>query len=284
MHYRVKVMGTALTCACSLITMVSSADDLGEKGRAIFKKNQHCVVTVQIVLKSKVSIRGRGGESNESRQEVTGTVLDASGIAVLSLSATDPGQMVQNMMGGGGEDESRLKMETELSDVKMLLEDGTEIPAEVVLRDRDLDLAFIRPKTKLATAMPAVDLTNSGKADVLEEVVTLNRLGKAAGRSYAASVERISAIVQRPRLFYIPEANMTTTTLGAPAFTTNGKLLGIFVMRTAKGTGSSSFGMMGSPSDSFTGIIVPADDVLKAVKQVPAVAEEKAKEKEKEKQ
>jgi S1-C subfamily serine protease len=210
--------------------------------------------------------------------------LDPSGVAVLSLSATDPGQMVQNMMGGGGEDESRFKMETELSDVKMLLEDGTEVPAEVVLRDRDLDLAFIRPKTKLAAAMPAVDLTSSGKADVLEEVVTLNRLGKAAGRSYSASVERISAIVQRPRLFYVPEANMTTTTLGAPAFTTNGKILGIFVMRTAKGTGSSGFGMIGSPSDTFTGIIVPADDVLKAVKQVPAAAEEKEKEKEKEKE
>jgi hypothetical protein len=273
----------AIACVCSLITTTGSADDLGEKGRAIFKKNQHCVVTVQIVLKSKISMGGRGGESNESRQEVTGTVLDPSGITVLSLSATDPGQMVQNMM-GSGEDESRFKMETELSDVKMLLEDGTEIPAEVVLRDRDLDLAFIRPKTKLAAAMPAIDLTSSGKADVLDEVVTLNRLGKAAGRSYAASVERISAIVQRPRLFYIPEANMTTTTLGAPAFTTDGKILGVFVMRTAKGRGSSGFGMMGSPTDSFTGIIVPADDVLKAVKQVPAAAEEKAKEKEKEKQ
>lgn len=283
MHYRMKLTAAALACACSLIATRTSADDLGEKGRAIFKKNQYCVVTVQIVLKSKFSVGGRGGESNESRQEVTGTIVDPSGIAVLSLSATDPGQLVQNMMGGGGEDESRFKMETELSDVKMLLEDGTEVPAEVVLRDRDLDLAFIRPKTKLPTPMVAVDLTSSGKAEVLDEVVTLNRLGKAAGRSYAASVERISAIVQRPRLFYIPEANMTTTTLGAPAFTTNGKILGVFVMRTAKGRGGSGFGMVGSPSDSFTGIIVPADDVLKAAKQVPAVVEEKAKEKEKEK-
>jgi hypothetical protein len=284
MHYRKKLTAAVLTCACSLIVIVSSADDLGEKGRAIFKKNQHCVVTVQIVLKSKLSMAGRGGESSESRQEVTGTIVDPAGIAVLSLSATDPGQLVQNMMGGGGEDESRFKMETELSDVKMLLEDGTEVPAEVVLRDRDLDLAFIRPKAKLATAIAAIDLTSTGKADVLDEVVALNRLGKAAGRSYAASVERISAIVQRPRLFYIPEANMTTTTLGAPAFTSDGKVLGIFVMRTAKGRGGSGFGMVGSPSDSFTGIIVPADDVLKAARQVPAAAEEQAKEKEKGKQ
>src|ERR1041385_952300 len=139
------------------------ADDLAEKGRAIFKKNQHAVVTVQIVLKSKFSMGGQGGQSTESRQDVTGTVIDPSGLTVLSLSATDPGQMLQAMMAGGSDEESRFKMETELSDVKILLDDGTELPSEVVLRDRDLDLAFIRPKTKVTTALSALDLTKSAK-------------------------------------------------------------------------------------------------------------------------
>src|ERR1051326_1644034 len=141
------------------------ADDLAEKGRAIFKKNQHAVVTVQIVLKSKFSMGGQGGQSTESRQDVTGTVLDPAGLTVLSLSATDPGQLLQSMMGDG---ESRFKMETELSDVKILLDDGTEVPAEVVLRDKDLDLAFIRPKSKVATPMASLDLTKSAKADLLD--------------------------------------------------------------------------------------------------------------------
>ena len=63
-----------------------------EKGRAIFQKYQHAVVTVQIVVKSKISMAGADGQSNESRQEVTGTVIDPSGLTVLSLSATDPGR------------------------------------------------------------------------------------------------------------------------------------------------------------------------------------------------
>src|SRR5262245_28031372 len=128
------------------------ADELTDKGRAIFMKNHLSVVTVQLVLNSKVSVPGMGGQSNESRQDATGTVLDPSGLTVLSLSATDPGQLVQSMMGGGDED-SRFKVETELTDIKILLEDGTEIPAEVVLRDKDLDLAFVRPKTKVANPM-----------------------------------------------------------------------------------------------------------------------------------
>src|SRR5215471_3306013 len=143
----------ALHLAIALICLLSvaRADDIAEKGRAILAKNQHAVVTVQLVLKSKFSVPGAGGQTTESRSDATGTVIDPSGLTVLSLTATDPGTMIQNMMGGMGEEDMKFKMETELSDLKILLDDGTEIPAEVVLRDKDLDLAFIRPKSKLAT-------------------------------------------------------------------------------------------------------------------------------------
>ena len=254
---------------------VCRAEDVADKGRAIFKKHQHAVVTVQLVLKSKFSLAGRGGESNESRQDATGTMVDPSGLTVLSLSATDPGQMFQSMFSGGPDEDSRFKMETELSDIKILLDDGGELPAEVVLRDRDLDLAFIRPKAKVASPLPALDLTHSGKAEVLDQVISLNRLGNAAGRAYSASVERISAIVQRPRWFYVPDASMTTTTLGAPAFTLEGKPLGIFVLRALKGRSGGGLGLFGGQPENVTVIIVPADNILNAAKQVPPVPEEK---------
>src|SRR5437867_2020289 len=86
-----------LLCIVSLAAP-GLADELADKGRAIFKNNQHVVVTVQVVLKSKFSMGGVGGAANESRQDLTGTVLDPSGLTVLALSATDPGQMMQNMM------------------------------------------------------------------------------------------------------------------------------------------------------------------------------------------
>src|SRR5712691_6595400 len=125
-----------LLVLCLSLARPCQADELAEKGKAIFKKNQHAVVTVELVLKNKFSMSGMGGQSNESRQDATGTVVDPSGLTVMSLSATDPSQLLQNMMSGGSDEESRFKMETELSDVKILLEDGSEIPAEVILRDR----------------------------------------------------------------------------------------------------------------------------------------------------
>src|SRR5216117_3222658 len=110
-------MNQAVACLAVLVLMgaTGAADELAEKGKTIFKTHQHTVVTVQLVLKSKFSMAGMGGQSNESRQDVTGTVVDPSGLTVLSLSATDPGQMLQAMMSGGSEEESRFKMETELT-------------------------------------------------------------------------------------------------------------------------------------------------------------------------
>jgi hypothetical protein len=200
--------------------------------------------------------------ANETKQELTGTVLDASGLTVLALSACDPSEMYQRMM---GEEYSRSRVETEITDIKILLDDGTEVPAEIVLRDKDLDLAFIRPKTKPASPMAAVDLTKSAPAQLLDQVITLNRLNSAAGRAYAASVERISAVIQKPRTFYIPDTAMTSTTLGSPAFALDGNVVGVFVMRaiSSKGGGSRNY------RDSMTTIILPAGDVLKGAKQAP---------------
>jgi len=73
----------------------------------------------------------------------------------------------------------------------------------------------------------------------------------------AASVERISAIVQRPRLFYVPDSSLGTTTLGAPAFTLDGKVLGVFVMRSMKSKSGGGMGMFNFQPDNMTGIIVP---------------------------
>lgn len=251
----------------ALPATLGRADELGEKGREIFKKHQRAVVTVQVVQKISYSLPGQGAPARETKQDLTGTVVDPAGLTVLALSACDPTSMYESMMAGMADGEGRLKIDGEITDVKILLDDGAELPAEVVLRDKDLDLVFIRPKSKPATPMAAVDLSQAGQAQVLDQVVTLNRLGKAAGRAYAASVERVSAVVQRPRTFYIPDSTMTSTSLGSPAFGLDGNILGIFVMRTVSGSGGMT--MNNFRPDGLTSIILPAADVLKAAKQAP---------------
>ena len=77
----------ALALALTGASAPVRADELAEKGRAIFKQHQHAVVTVQAVI--KVSAPG-AARSNENRQDLTGTVVDPSGLTVLALSACDP--------------------------------------------------------------------------------------------------------------------------------------------------------------------------------------------------
>jgi hypothetical protein len=226
------------------------ADELAGKGRDILKKYQHAVVTVQVVTKAT----DRSGRPRESKQDITGTVTDPSGLTVIALSACDATEMYRRLSPDS-------KVEVEVSDIKILLEDGTELPSEIVLRDGDFDLGFIRPKSKPARPLTAVDLSKAGPAEVLDEVVYLNRLNKAASRAYAASVERISAVIQKPRTFYVPEGG-SSRPLGAPIFLMDGRFLGMFVMRAVTG-GSGEF------RENLTSIIIPAEDILKAAKQAP---------------
>src|SRR3954469_17277121 len=224
----------AVVFALWLIVLRSAAaDELATRAREVFKKYQPTVVTVQLVVKSRIGFGGFGGDARESKQEVTGTVIDSAGLTVVSLSSTDPTSLLQGMMsgmGGDGEDSAKFKMDSEVSDVKLLCNDGSELPAEIVLRDRDLDLAFLRPKTKPSTPLQALDLKANGKVDVLDDVIAINRLGKVANRAHAATVERISAVVQKPRLFYVPGGDASVAGLGCPAFNLDGKVVGIFVM------------------------------------------------------
>src|SRR5512135_3891290 len=95
MRCQSKLLLSALLLVLAGLAVPGRADELAQKGRDIFKKNQHAVVTVQVVLKMSYSGAGR---SSENRQEITGTVVDASGLTVLALSACDPSEMYQRMM------------------------------------------------------------------------------------------------------------------------------------------------------------------------------------------
>ncbi len=254
MKNKLNLMAAALT----FLAVTCQADELADKGRDIFKKNQHAVVTVQVVLKTTYSGSGRSSNPRETKQDLTGTVIDPSGLTVLSLSSVDPAELYRRMS-------DEVKVETQINDLKMLLDDGTEIPAEIVLRDKDLDLAFIRPKTKLTAPMATVDLSKSSLVEMLEPVIALNRLNRAAGRAYSASVERIGAVIQKPRTFYIPDTSPSSATLGSPAFALNGNIVGIFVMRAVSAGDSSGRNL----SDNVTVILIPAEDILKGAKQAP---------------
>ena len=259
MNYKTKLLLIALAGMLAVPAFVR-ADEFADKTREVFKKNASAVVTLSVVLNVNFS-----GRSQESKTEVMGVVVDPSGLVVLPLSSVDPTGLMEGQAQAN-------KMEIQVSDIKIMLEDNTELPAEIVLRDKDLDLAFIRTKTKPATPLAAIDFTKSGTAEVMDQVLTITRLGQAAGRAHAASVERVAAVVRKPRTFYIPDSGMTATRQGAPALLPDGRVLGIFVFRAVNMKS-------GSPGrDNVSSIILPAEDVVKNAKQAAEAKPEEKKE------
>jgi len=258
---RLALASVALAVLSSLWARPAGSDEGATRGREVMGKWEKAVVTATVVLKMRSSYGGETQEEEESNQ-VTATVVDPSGLAVLSLYTVDPTHAWKSMM----EDRPDFKFEAEVTDIRVRWADGKEAPAKVVLRDNDLDVAVIRPVEKLAEAAVAVDLADSATPEILDQVFVLGRLGEVANRAAAVSLDRIEAVVQKPRTMYLAALHSQTTgEPGCPVFSLDGKVIGLIVMRVMP----SAAGSAGGRGD-WTPVILPAADVLEVVKQAPA--------------
>ncbi|MBI5529131.1 MAG: trypsin-like peptidase domain-containing protein [Deltaproteobacteria bacterium] len=260
--------------AVLFVPSLAPAGSVEDSGREILGKVQDAVVSVKITLKESMAFEGRSGQKRDQTLEVTGTCVDPAGLVVVSLRTVDRSEFMSSASFGFGEDTFKSKYETEITDVKIVLGAGQEkeIPARLVLRDKDLDLAFIRPVDKPAKPFAHVDLSKEAKPKMFDQIVVVDRMGKAENRSPFGLVARIGSIIDRPRTFYVLSDIASTLTLGSPAFTIDGKLIGIMVYRIHV-TAMKERGM----GRGMTPGILPAADVLEVAKQALAAEPEKEK-------
>lgn len=223
---------------------------IAETTRALADEWQDVIVGVKIVQESF---------DYESKIEVVGTVIDESGLVVLSLSSIDPSSLHYGSDG-----------DTKIKDVKITLTDGTEIQAEVALRDRDLDLVFVRPMEKIKTKLKAVDLAKAAAPQLADQVIVLSRLGSASGYAPHVSLCRIQAVITKPRVFYVPDFMAVLSGLGTPAFTPDGQIIGVLLIRITTSAGQSMGEVFGGiRSMGVLPVILPAQDIAKAAQHVP---------------
>lgn len=227
-----------------------------EEARATALAAAGAVVSVELVVEVKMSYEGQT-EKEQQKVSANATVIDPSGLAVTALSEIDPSGFSQFV-----EESEGFSYSVDVADLKLRLEDGTEMQADMVGRDQDLDLAFIRPKKAPDAPMKFVDLSRPGSPQILDELVVVSRLGKAANQAIAASVERVQAVVSKPRTFYVI---YNLGNRGCPALTLDGNVIGITVKRMAKGGGSGR-----DPYSDYEelDVILPAAAVLQAAGQV----------------
>ena len=253
-----------------LSTGPASADAAAEAGQKVLKRWQEAVVTVKIVNQLRMVVEGREVNKTENKSEAIATIIDPAGLAVLSLSMTDPTR-IPNLFSeaqGPGEDTPKSKYESSVPDLKIVLPNGKEVAARFVLRDKDLDLAFIRPTLKPAEPLPALDLAENALPGVLEPVFVVTRLGKAAGYAPSISMLRIQSIMKKPRTFFLPDFTADESGLGAPVFTADGKVIGILLLRIFVPPGGGGGNILGGASAmGIIPAILPAADVAEIAKQ-----------------
>ncbi|MEO6213489.1 MAG: trypsin-like peptidase domain-containing protein, partial [Vicinamibacterales bacterium] len=250
--------------AVGLLCADMAAQDQRAALREVGRKWQDAVVSVRVSLKVRMSMGGREVQSMDDTLESVATVIDSSGLTVMSLSSLDPGGMMSRLMGAAGGDQ-KMTISSEPSDVRMRLSDGRELPATIVLRDQDLDLAFIRPTAKPAAPLIAVNLADAGRPAILDDVVVLSRLGRVGGWTPAAVLYSVGAIIEKPRTLFVLNGQAST---GTPAFLASGKIVGLLTIRQIDPGRLSMFGMMGgSEGAGVIAVILPAADVLEIAKQ-----------------
>ena len=141
----------AVAVLCGWAATAGAAEDaVRQTARGLIETHGESIVTVKLVLKRRVVVQGQERGSSESQAEILGTVISPTGLTVVADSDSNPFGMFAS-------DSDGPKIDTDTSDVKLLLSDGREIPARFVLRDRDLDLAFVQPEAS-DVKLPYLDL------------------------------------------------------------------------------------------------------------------------------
>lgn len=240
-----------------MLSVAVQAQLAPEQGRQILGKVEPAVVSVKVTVKTTMAMEGREAGTEESENETTGLVVDPSGLAAVSLSALDPTSFYQRMY---GEDDPDFQWKSEITDITIHFTDGAEVPGEIAIRDRDLDIAFVKPKEKLAKPAPAVDLAASSEVKILDPVLLVARRGKLSNWATAANVMYVEGVLTKPRTMYLLPTMSSYTEVGAPAFNAEGKVVGTVLLRQMPAVGNSEPDMMM--------ILLPANYINAVARQV----------------
>ena len=230
---------------------------LGKKPEILWRKllqeNANCVTWVSVTVKLEISAGGRSLPPQEQKLEALGTIIAEDGLTVLSLNKVDPTANILSRIRSPG-----ATVNVNYTEVMLLMQDGTEVPAKLLLKDVDLDLAYVLPIKERKDEYKEVIFSKvpsqaKQKADplILDEVVSIGKLRQTLYRQSTLQRGWVNAVIQKPRKYFVIE----NTSPGTPVFDQSGKWLGVVVYKMVSGR----------PSEIVT---LPASDVLEIAQQV----------------
>jgi S1-C subfamily serine protease len=214
-----------------------------------------------LYLSAVVEIELTAGENpvkkEERKVEMLGTVIGADGLIVVSLSSLDVASTVDGRTYNTPQGPVKVSAKGTTKEVKILMPDGTEVPAKVAFKDPDLDLAFIRPEKPADVKLTPINTADAAPIALLDDVIVLGRLGKDLNREPVVMTNEVISLVSNPRTF----AKIGAQALGMPVFNRDGKFLGVGINRFSAKGNSESQNIVSS------NVVLPAADLLESAAQ-----------------
>jgi hypothetical protein len=171
--------------------------------RDLLASHANCVTWVSATVRLEISAGGRSLPPQEQKLEALGTIIAEDGLTVLSLSRVDPTASLLARMRTPG-----ASVNVNYTEVLILMQDGTEVPAKLVLKDTDLDLAFVLPikqkedneefKDVVFSHVPRSQKEKSKLPQALDEVVSLGKLGRNLYRQSTLRKGWVNAVIEKP--------------------------------------------------------------------------------------
>lgn len=232
------------------------------------------LVTVKFVLKIKMGgFMGPMGDQ-ESENEITGIMINPQGLVLCSNTQLGGfAGMMRQMMGSRGGEFSATP-----TDIRVLVGADTEgVDAEVIARDTELDLAWVRITDPGDKTFTYVNFSDAAEPSIGQRLVAIRRMGKYFARSAVIAEGRMGGKTNKPRNLYIPTGDLRGV-LGLPVYTQSGQVVGVTILQMpdAQDMGGNPMGMMrniSSMQDMMAGLILPAADVVKATQRAVQSAE-----------
>lgn len=169
------------------------------------------VVAVRFQLRPKE--RPRGGEGPKLKSVTCGVFAGPPGTVVITA---DPFPEIDD-----GPDA------LEPFDFRLVLEDGSEVPAEAAGVDRELNLGILRADPAKIGPARTVDFGGHAEAGIGDEVIVIGLLSEKYGFARTFYTTRVNGIIEKPRRMYSLDTPLQDLAIGGLAVLRDGRPLGI---------------------------------------------------------
>jgi hypothetical protein len=244
------------TLACLSLPVAAATGPLKEKANALSTAHKDSTLFISAVVNIELTAGSNPTQKEEKKVEIISTVLTKEGLLVAPLSTLDLANAMDGRTVNTPSGPVKISAKSEIKEVKIIMPDGSETDAKVVLKDADLDLIFLKPEKPADNFVP-IDTKNTAPLQLLDDIIVIGRMNKDLNREPMVVTGEVISVIKKPRLF----GKITAPATGMPVFNEEGKFLGIGINRlSSKSSGDAN--LTGST------VLLPAADIAESASQV----------------